>query len=216
MQPQELEGIQTLADWIYQQFAPTDPIEVQNISQDDYNFRYCVGEDIVSSDPTSKQVVERKYEEKYFKPGETAILMGAAAYIFVDGVARRYVFEQSGAEATADIAQLVTAAKKAIIGKVGYSTTTPLTSTKIDTEELRDRGGVPVGHNPNAVKDNAGDLPPATNSESEFEDANVDDEPELRVVPADKETGEPAKFFIGDQEVTADEYNEAQNARSNK
>lgn len=217
MQPEQLEGISTLADWVYDQFAPTDPIQVTNILDEPYKFKYCVGEEIVSPDPTTKQVVSRRYEEKTIPAGDSIVLLGAAAYIFVDGIARTYTFKHKGAEATADIAQLVEAAKKAIVGKVSYSQTPAVpVAPKED-----DRGGVPVDHNPNAFKDDKGNLPPtqSTDGEEEFADANLSGD-DLKVIPAvkaDPDKGveeQPARFFIKGKEVSSEEYNEAQNAQN--
>lgn len=155
-QPQDRD-IQTLADWIYAQFKPTDPVEIQNILPTPYYFKYCVGENVVTPDPVSRQVLERQYEEHTLEPGESKVLMGAAAYIFVDGVAREYVFNKQGAEATADIPKLIKAAQLAIVGVINYTSNaqkrhmeaTAPTVRRVPDEELEPQ--VPAGHNPNTM-----------------------------------------------------------------
>jgi hypothetical protein len=122
------QDIKTLADWTYQQFKPTDPIEVQNILDKPYYFKYCVGETIETPDQVSRKVVDRQYEEITFEPGETKILMGAAAYVFLGGIAPAYVLQTKSQEAMGDLAELIAAADLAIIGKVGYARHADLTT----------------------------------------------------------------------------------------
>lgn len=179
------QDIKTLADWLYDEFRATDPMEVKNILDTPYHFKYCIGETIETPDQVSRKVMDRQYEEYTLQPGETKVMMGAAAYIFVDGVARTYLYhyvtkqakiptseggmgldhakaEEQGANATADVAQLVEAAKLAIVGRVGYAThsqpvTTPLRPV-VPTQEPT----APAGHNPNAIADDNGQLPSQT------------------------------------------------------
>jgi hypothetical protein len=188
MQPSQntiSQDIKTLADWVYEQFNPTDPIEVQNILDKPYHFKYCVGETIETPDQVSRKVVDRQYEEITFEPGETKILMGAAAYIFVCGIAPQYVFQISGADATGDIQQLVDAAALAIIGKVGYSRHAEVAAAprNAGTPTLQrtpvNEPSAPVGHNPNVVADDEGDLQNTTDDNDDSEDAfeNLNDDP---------------------------------------
>lgn len=179
------QDIKTLADWLYEEFRATDPIEVKNILDTPYFFKYCVGETIETPDQTTRKVVDRQYEEHTFQPGETMVLMGSAAYIFIDGLARSYVYkkvtaeskipladggmgldhakaEEQGANATASVEQLVAAAKLAIVGRVGYAThATPqapaagITRVPMPTSEPT----APGNHNPNAIADNNGVIP---------------------------------------------------------
>ena len=182
MQPSQItipQDIKTLADWVYTQFNPTDPIEVQNILDKPYHFKYCVGETIETPDQVSRKVVDRQYEEITFEPGETKILMGAAAYIFVCGIAPQYVFHINGAEATGDIQQLVDAAALSIIGKVGYSRRTETAAAPANAglptvaRTPVSEPTAPVGHNPNSVVDDEGNLPPQTDdSDDAFENLN--------------------------------------------
>ena len=176
------QDIKTLADWIYQQFRATDPIEVKNILSEPYKFKYCVGETIETPDPVVRRVAERQYEDITLQAGETRVLMGAAAYIFVDGVARTYLYksiikklqvvkskggagleyskaEEQAANATADVAQLVEAAKLVIVGKVGYANHA-VPQTAPGRQPIAS-GQAPSGHNPNSIADNDGNLPPA-------------------------------------------------------
>jgi hypothetical protein len=156
MQPTEplSQDIKTLQDYLFQQFKATDPIEVQNILDKPYYFKYCVSENIETPDPLVRRVTEREYEEHTFAPGESKVLMGGAAYIFVAGVAQQYVFETQGADATASIAALVEAAKLVIIGRVGYAKSQPVAPTVNQP-----------AHNPNVVKDDSGNMPVQTNVE---------------------------------------------------
>jgi hypothetical protein len=184
MQPSQntiSQDIKTLADWVYEQFNPTDPIEVQNILDKQYHFRYCVGETIETPDQVSRKVVDRQYEEITFEPGETKILMGAAAYIFVCGIAPQYVFQISGADATGDIQQLVDAAALAIIGKVGYSRHAEAAAAPrnagLPTLQRTpvNEPTAPEGHNPNVVADDEGGLKnTAEDSEDAFDNLNDD------------------------------------------
>lgn len=156
MQPTEplSQDIKTLQDWLFTQFKATDPLEVQNILDKPYRFKYCVSENIETPDPLSRRVLEREYEEHTFEPGESKVLMGGAAYIFVSGVSQQYVFETQGADATANVAALVEAAKLVILGRVGYAKSENVAPT------------VPsVPHNPNVIKDDEGKLPDQPNVE---------------------------------------------------
>jgi hypothetical protein len=238
MQPSEplSADIKTLADWIYEQFRATDPIEVKNILATDYKFKYCVGENVETPDAVSRRVLERQYEEKTIPAGATEILMGAAAYIFVDGIARQYLYakvledskaagmeyakaEEAAANATADVQQLVEAAKLAIVGKVGYAAHNAPTSAPV------------LPNNPNAVKDDSGLQPqqttaPAANTMTnttsqpsaptgdEDDDAfgDLDEDERFSVVPATESQDGKAHFFVDGKEVTNAEYNEARNA----
>lgn len=156
MQPTEplSQDIKTLQDYLFTQFKATDPIEVQNILDTPYRFKYCVSENIETPDPLQRRVVDREYEEHVFAPGESKVLMGGAAYIFVTGVSQQYVFETQGADATANVAILVEAAKMVVLGRVGYAKserTAPVAQT--------------VPHNPNSIKDDSGNLPAQSNVE---------------------------------------------------
>lgn len=211
MQPDQPlpSDIVTLADWIYKQFKPTDPIEVQNILPEPYFFRYCVGEEIATPDAVSRQVLDRKYEEFTLEPGESKVLMGGAAYIFVDGVARQYVFKTEGADATGDLARLVKAASRAIIGNVGYSRNAAQDATA---------PAKPTNQVPPAI---ATDLPivgtETTTTVDEDENVsgdafdNLNDESRFEVIPPADKNGK-ARFLVDGNEVTQDEYNEARNA----
>lgn len=144
------QDIKTLQDYLFTQFAATDPMEVQNILPTSYYFKYCTNEDIETPDPLTRRVIRREYEEITLQPGETKVLMGAAAYIFVSGVARQHVLETQGADATAQLQALIDAADSIIIGKVGYAGTV-----------AQKAAPAPV-HNPNAIKDDAGVVPSQT------------------------------------------------------
>lgn len=172
------QDIKTLADWIYEQFRATDPVEVINILDTPYHFRYCVNETIETPDQVTRRVVERQYEEKTIQPGATEILMGAAAYIFVDGVARHYLYqevlkastakgleynkaEEQAANATADLQQLVEAAKLVIRGKVGYASSANATTAPV------------LPHNPTAIQDDNGMVPQQQNTVQQSPPANT-------------------------------------------
>lgn len=160
MQPTEPipQDIKTLHDFLFSQFKATDPIEVQNILEKPYYFKYCVNENIETPDPVTRRVIGREYEEKTFEPGESMVLLGGAAYIFIDGVAREYVFNKYGADATANLAPLIEAAKLIIIGKVGYA-------KHGATDTVRPLQPA-VPHNPNVIQDNQGNMPPQQNEEN--------------------------------------------------
>jgi len=231
MQPSQTisQDIKSLADWVYDQFAATDPIEVQNILDKPYFFRYCVGETIETPDQVSRKVVDRQYEEYTFQPGETKILMGGAAYIFVCGIAPHYVLATKDADAMGDLQSLVDAAALSIIGKVGYSSTVqPLPNTAAPTRPTlpTQEPGTPTGHNPNVALDNNGNLPPQgpttgpalpTEEENEDDDAfaNIGSDDRFRVVPAGESEDGNAHFFVDGKEVDNAAYNEALNANTN-
>lgn len=243
MQPTEPldQYVKTLPDWIYDQFKATDPVEVKNILDTPFEFKYCVGETVETPTQYERKVIDRQYEVKTLMPQETIVLMGAAAYLFVDTVARTYLYkyvtekakkpiadggmgldylkaEEQGANATADVAQLVEAAKLVIVGKVGYAShTTPTAPT--------------VPHNPTAVADNNGLIPsqentgkemasvsqiktPMTPEQSTDEDAfaTIGKQKEFRVVPAKESEDNIAHFYIDDIEVDNVTYNEQLNA----
>lgn len=211
------QDIKTLADWTYQQFKPTDPIEVQNILDKPYYFKYCVGETVETPDQVSRKVVDRQYEEITFEPGETKILMGAAAYIFIGGIAPAYVLQTKSQEAMGDLAELIAAADLAIIGKVGYARhaegTTPVTN-KLATPVSEP--SAPVDHNPNALADNVGNIPKQTENDDDGDDdafANLGTTDErFVVIAADDSDDGKAHFFVDGNEVTNAEYNKAHNA----
>lgn len=150
--------IKTVQDHLFTLFKAVQPVEVQNILTKRYFFRYCVNEEIETPDPVSKRVVRREYEEKFFEPGETAVLMGGAAYIFLAGVAQEYVFEKHGAEATGDLAKIIEAAELAFVQPVSYEQPTARVNKPIAQTSAQ--------HNPNVVKDNNGALPPQQNQET--------------------------------------------------
>lgn len=158
MQPTEPipSDIKTLQDYLFTQFKATDPIEVQNILSKPYYFKYCVSEDIETPDPVSRRVVNREYEEITLQPGETKILMGGAAYIFLSGIAGQYVLETDSQDAIGDLAKMIAAAKLAIVAHVGYAKTTQAPAAPAQ----------PAQHNPNAIADNTGTLPPQTGATS--------------------------------------------------
>ncbi len=166
MQPSEQQtisqDIKTLADWVYEQFKPTEPIEVQNILDKPYYFKYCVGETIETPDQVSRKVMERQYEEHTFQPGETKVLMGGAAYIFVCGIAPSYVLQTQGQDAMGNLQSLVDAAFLAIIGKVQYSKHAEPIGAKMPVQPVKplSEPSAPADHNPNVVKDDEGNLPP--------------------------------------------------------
>lgn len=151
--------IKTIQDYLFQQFSATEAVQVQNILSTPYFFRYCVNEEIVTPDPISRRVVNREYEEHTFEPGQTMTLMGGAAYIFISGVANQYVFEKHGAEATGDIAKMIQAADLAFIQKVSYEQPKPVTRVEAPSQNVGN-------HNPNAVNDDNGNLPPQQNTVS--------------------------------------------------
>lgn len=160
MQPSEplSPDIKTLHDWIYGQFKPTDPVEVQNILDKQYYFKYCVSEDVATPDPVTRQVRGREYDEKTVPAGESIVLMGAAAYIFIAGVAHQYVFETEGAEATGNLQKLVEAAQLCIIGVVGYA------------KKAEPKAPHTAHNNPTAIKDDNGVTPsqvPPTGSDED-------------------------------------------------
>ena len=229
MQPSQTisQEIKTLANWIYEQFKPTDPIEVQNILDKQYYFKYCVGETIETPDQVSRKVMERQYEEHTFEPGETMILMGGAAYIFLAGIAPNYVLQTKGQEAMGDIQALVDAAHLAIIGKVGYTKhSEPVcTAGAISNPTIRPITPVqeptaPAGHNPNAVNDDDGNLPPQTPTGNEDDDAFAQLNPpatEFTIGDDFYDTtangrGRKNKQFISNEEFTAAQ---AQHASTN-
>ena len=257
------QDIKTLADWLYEQFRATDPIEVKNILGEPYHFKYCIGETIETPDQVSRKVVDRQYEEYTVQPGETRVMMGAAAYIFVDGVARTYLYrkvtadakiplseggmgldhnkaEEQGANATADVQQLVEAAKLAIVGVVGYANhaVTPAPAVTRTPQPTSDPSA-PAGHNPNAIADNAGNipaqpagnetpppaattapvLPPAGGDDDDDEGgdpdafANLGNQDErFKVIPAAESEDKQAHFFVDGKEVDNATYNEANRA----
>lgn len=207
MQPTEPipSDIKTLADWIYQQFGATEPVEIQNILPERYFFKYCVGEEIATPDPVTKQVMDRKYEEMWFEPGESKVLMGGAAYIFIDGVARQYVFHKKGADATGDLAQLIQAAKLAIVGKVGYG-------SKVVEKPAYERNE----QAPAAIKTDQpvmNSQPPAE-TEDEPDDAfgDIGTDDRFKVIPATESEDGKAHFFVDGKEVDNKKYNEAMHA----
>lgn len=185
MQPSEPlpDDIKTLADYLYQQFRATDPIEVKNILDQPYKFKYCVGENIETPDASTRRVLERQYEEITLQPGETRVLMGGAAYIFIDGVSRTFLYkkvlkdlqkvkskggagleyakaEEQAANATADVAQLVEASKLALVGRVGYAQ--HAVPQNAPGRQPIQSNQAPAGHNPNSIADNNGNIPPQT------------------------------------------------------
>ena len=161
MQPttQLPSDIKTLQDYLFTQFKATDPMEVQNILSKPYYFKYCVNEEVETPDPVSRRVVNREYEEVTLEPGETKILLGGAAYIFLGGIAGQYVFETQGADATGDLAKMVDAANLAIVQKVGYEKTSKPAPVAQTTSTAQ--------HNPTAIKDNDGNLPPQTTGDED-------------------------------------------------
>jgi hypothetical protein len=207
------QDIKTLADWTYQQFKPTDPIEVQNILDKPYYFKYCVGETVETPDQVSRKVVDRQYEEITFEPGETKILMGAAAYVFLGGIAPAYVLQTKSQEAMGDLAELIAAADLAIIGKVGYARhaegTTPVTN-KLATPVSEPTA--PANHNPNAVADNDGNMPPQTAATGQetppADDGNEDDDAFANM---GNDNPPATEFQIGD-----DQYKVTTNGRGMK
>lgn len=163
MQPttQLPSDIKTLQDYLFTQFKATDPMEVQNILSKPYYFKYCVNEEIETPDPVSRRVVNREYEEITLEPGETKILLGGAAYIFLGGIAGQYVFETQGADATGDLAKMVEAAHLAIVQKVGYEKASkPAPAQTAQTAPT-------TPHNPTAIADNNGQLPPQTTGDED-------------------------------------------------
>ena len=197
------QDVKTLHDWVYDQFRPTDPIEVQNILDRPYNFRYCVSETIETPDQVSRRVTDRQYEEITFEPGETRVLMGAAAYVFLGGIASQYVFDHKGADAVGNIQELVDAANLAIIGKVGYSSHAAPMPTSTKSPQPTQEPTAPVGHNPTAVVDDNGNLPPQTGGQ---EVTGKDDEDAFKNL-----NPTATKFTIGD-----DFYDTTANGRGRK
>lgn len=215
MQPSQTisQDIKTLADWIYEQFKPTDPIEVQNILDKPYYFKYCVGETIETPDQVSRKVMDRQYEEHTFEPGETMILMGGAAYIFLAGIAPNYVLQAKGQEAMGNLQDLVDAAHLAIIGKVGYTKHTEAKPAPTSVRPITpvQEPTAPAGHNPNAINDDNGNLPPQTPAGEEVPPATTlptgdeDDDAFANINPPATE------FTIGD-----DFYDTIANGRGRK
>ncbi len=236
------QDIKTLPDWIYEQFRATDPVEVKNILDTPFEFKYCVSETVETPTQYERKVVDRQYEVKTVMPQQTIVLMGAAAYLFVDTVARTYLYkyvtdkaktpiadggmgldylkaEEQGANATADVAQLVEAAKLVIVGKVGYAEHATATAPI-------------VPHNPTSVADNNGIIPSQKDTGKELasvsqiktpmtpEQGNTDEDAfasigkpkEFRVVPAKESEDNAAHFYIDDVEVDNTTYNEQLNA----
>lgn len=214
----DLAGAQTLADFIYAQFPATAPIEVQNILPKPYYFKYCTDEDIIAPDQFSKKVRERKYEEKTVEPGESITLLGGAAYIFVDGVARAYVQQKFGDAATGDLEKLAQAAKLAIIGQVNLNNRQALPNAPA----IPQGGQAPSDHNPNSVKDDQGQLPAQTGADNTQDEVpfadddtdgnDSDGSDRFNVVTADESDDGQAHFYVDGKEVTNQEYNEAVNA----
>jgi hypothetical protein len=220
MQPsQEIaQDIKSLADWVYEQFKPTDPIEVQNILDKPYYFKYCVGETVETPDQVSRKVMERQYEEHTFAPGETKVLMGGAAYIFLCGIAPSYVLQTKSQDAMGDIQELVNAAALAIIGKVNYSRhAEPINKGQRPVVPVAEPSA-PAGHNPNVVNDDDGNLPPQTSSDDDaFSNMNP---PATEFTIGDdfydttaNGRGRKNKQFISNEEFTAAQAQHA-NARA--
>lgn len=209
MQPSQntiSQDIKTLADWVYEQFRPTDPIEVQNILDKPYYFKYCVGENIETPDQVSRKVVDRQYEEITFEPGETKVLMGGAAYIFLCGIAPHYVMQTESADAMGNLQSLVDAAALAIIGKVQYSKHAEPIGRNVAVQPVKPvaEPSAPANHNPNAVNDDDGNLPPQTPAGNDGEGEGDDD--------AFANLNPPAtEFMIGD-----DFYDTTANGRGRK
>lgn len=215
--------IKTLADWIFQQFAPTSPVKVKNILDTPFDFRYCVGEDVVTPDAVSRNVLNRTFQVFHFEPGEEQILMGAAAYLFVDKIARQYVFIKEGGESDdpikktvaagymANVAVLVEAAKLAISSDAVTYTSNP-TPTAQASEPLRDASQLSDAPNETTTattlasgSDDGADALDALNN-----DKSIDER--FRVVPPDPASGRPnAQFYVDDEEVSSDEFNKARN-----
>ena len=223
MQPSQTisQDIKTLADWVYEQFRPTDPMEVQNILDKPYYFKYCVGETIETPDQVSRKVTERQYEEHTFEPGETMTLMGGAAYIFLCGIAPAYVLQTKSQDAMGNLQDLVDAASLAIIGKVGYSKhAEPLQHKAVASTSVRPITPVseptgPAGHNPNAVVDDDGNMPPQVPTDTGADDdafADLGAPTKFSVTPADESDDGKAHFFIEGKEVSNAAYNKAINA----
>lgn len=151
MQPPQIDqDIQTLADWIYKQFGATEPVRVMNILSKPYYFKYCVDEDVEMPDPNIRKVRGRHYQENTLKPGESITLLGGAAYIFVDGVARAFTQERYGDNAAGDLAKLVDSASKVIVGKVDYQ------GGQLVNDKPTVKPETPADHNPNVVADETG------------------------------------------------------------
>lgn len=134
MQPaiaQPQADIKNLMDWLFTQFKATDPITVKNITSQPYHFKYCTGEEINTPDQFTKVVLDRTYDERDIAPGEELNLLGGAAYVFVDGVARAYLYESTLEQTEGDekekqraagnalgaVVKLIEAAEKVIVGK---------------------------------------------------------------------------------------------------
>ena len=206
------QDIKTLADWVYEQFSPTDPMEVQNILDKPYYFKYCVGETIETPDQTTRHVVDRQYEEITFEVGETKVLMGAAAYVFVCGIAPAYVLQTKSQESMGDLAQLAEAAALSIIGKVSYSrNATPIKVNTPPVVPIVDTSA-PSDHNPNALVDNNGDMPVQGNDSDAFAEIGTKDTDRFTVVSANHSDDGKAHFFVDGVEVTNAAYNKASNA----
>lgn len=130
MQPTKLkpEEIKNITDWLFNEIGATQQMEVKNILSTPYHFRYCTGEEIETPDEMTRSVVRRHYDERDFAPGDQVILLGAAARLFVEEVARQYLYEttykatkeekeKAAAQALLDLPRMIEAAKKVIIGE---------------------------------------------------------------------------------------------------
>jgi len=217
--------IKTLADWLYDQWAPTDPIIVKNILDEPYFFRYCVNEEIETPEQNMKRVLRRDYQEITLEPGQEHILIGGQAYLFVDGIARTYAFKSEknpevAANATANIQRLIDCAQLAIVGKAGYNS--QVQPIKPQASSVQPTAPVVPAHNPNVLQNDqpTGDTP--------FGDLNSNP-PTAPEIPQDiyttlpaisknkaKELGvqpRDAIFLKNGVEISQEEYNEGSHAQ---
>lgn len=214
--------IKTLADWVFQQFSPISPVKVKNILDKPFEITYCVGEDVVTPDPVTRNVLQRQYEVIRFAAGEEKIIMGAAAYLFVDKVAKEYVFIREGGESDdpikkvaaaglmANVAVLIEAAKLAI----SHETITYATSSSAQdkpSEQLVNAGG--------DIKQETATTPPVTPPGNPQDDAldalnggNKTVEERFTVVPPDPASGrKDAEFYMDGEKVTSEVWNDERN-----
>ena len=225
MQPTQplSSDIKTLADWLYERWSATDPIIVKNILDTPYSFRYCASEEIETPEQNVRRVMKREYAEITFEPGEEKVILGAQAYLFVDGIARTYAFKREtdpeiAANATADLSKLVECAQLAIIGKTGYNNqVTPVGI--VDT--VRAPEPIVPPHNPNIIPTGE-QTEQNTSDPTPFGDLNSQPQDVYTTLPAisankAKELGKQprdAVFLKNGEEITFEEYDKAVNGKA--
>ena len=198
------EEIKNITDWLFNELPATTLVEVKNISEQDYKFRYCTDENISTPDADTRIVLDRQYDERTFAPGETTMMLGAPARLFVEDVARTYMYEttyaatkgkpedrdKAAAQALLDLPRMIEAAKKVIVGEpevVSSAQAKPRTAPK-----------------PAATK-------PAASKPAEPKQPQLVDQDEYRAEP--QEDGS-IRYYKGDVVVSKAEYDQYANQQS--